>query len=47
MTVRETTFTLVDVRLSRVFLRKPRMSWKIDVEKLVLLKFTFEFPPIV
>ena len=32
VTIRGTTFTLVDVTLSRVFLRKPQMNLKIEVE---------------
>ena len=47
MRVWGTTFTLVDVRLLRVILRKPLSDWKIDVENTSALKVFFEFPPIV
>jgi len=45
VTVRGTTFTLVDVRLSRVFSRKLPICSKIDFEKTRALKVLFEFPP--
>ena len=47
MRVWGTTFTLVDVRLWRVILRKPLSDWKIDVENTSALKVFFEFPPTV
>ena len=41
---RGTTFTLVDGRLSRVFLRKPRKPRKIDFEKNCVLEVNFWIP---
>ena len=45
--VRGITFTLVDVRLSRVFSRKPPIRLKMDFDKNSCSKVFFEFPPTV
>ena len=44
VTSRGTTFTLVDVRLSCVFLRKPWMCLKIDFEKNCVFEVNFWIP---